>query len=195
MCCAVVLSTCRVPNLSHAARSLVDRCPGRRLRGSHLLGCDDGRRRKLHACVHVDMQFIRSIGFHHQKKDYPEENLMPWSEVLEATVPQLSRGLMRVTGETHLFDTRTELTKPAHNRRPERRSVQSPKKCVAPRYSVILPLLYLHVHRKQVLDTLSRCCVYSMSLVRHRAGLRRSQKMLSLLSPCESAEISLGHNT
>ena len=145
VCCAVVLSTCRVPNLSHAARSMVDRCPGRRLRGSHLLGCDDGRRRKLHACVHVDMQFIRSIGFHHQKKDYPEENLMPWSEVLEATVPQLSRELMRVTGEIHLFDTRTELTKPAHNRRPERRSIQSPKKCVAPRYSVTLPLLYLHV--------------------------------------------------
>lgn len=100
MCCAVVLSTCRVPNLSHAARSMVDRCPGRRLRGSHLLGCDDGRRRKLHACVHVDMQFIRSIGFHHQKKDYPEETLMPWSDVLEATAPQLSRELMRVTGET-----------------------------------------------------------------------------------------------
>ena len=35
-----------------------------------------------------------------KKKDYPEETLMPWSDVLEATAPQLSRELMRVTGET-----------------------------------------------------------------------------------------------
>ena len=49
----------------------------------------------------------------------------------------------------HLFNTRTELIKLAHNRRPERRSVQSPKKGVAPRYSVTLPLVYLHVTASQ----------------------------------------------
>ena len=83
---------------------MVDRCPTRRLRGSHLLGCDDGRRRKLHACVHVDMQFNQSISLQILSSKhsicYPEEKLMPWSDVLEATAPQLSRELMRVTGET-----------------------------------------------------------------------------------------------
>ena len=149
VCCAVVLSICRVSDLSHAARSLVDRCLRRRLRGSHLLGCDVGRRRKLHACVHVDMQFIRSIGFHHQKKRLSRRDA---HAMVGRTGGNSTTAVKRADAcnrGDHLFNTRTELIKLAHNRRPERRSVQSPKKGVAPRYSVTLPLVYLHVTASQ----------------------------------------------